>query len=113
MPELTPTEYKRLYRWAKGFLIVAIIASALGLLQNFHHYFDLGSDRHWGQVVHVRIGGRDFAVPGEYIRGPKPTNGDAKHLYIWLTLPDYLPYESGIARRRKVNYPSRSGWFLF
>src|SRR5262249_2389407 len=81
-----------LYRWAKVFLLLGIVAGALNLIHNAHVRFDPGADRHDGRVVHVRIGGRDFAVPGEYIRGPVP-RGDAKQLYLWLTLPNYEPYQ--------------------
>jgi hypothetical protein len=96
---------RQLYRFAKLFLVVSIVASIFGILHNIHAHFDPGADRHYGHVTHVHIGGRDFAVPDEYIRGPRPTEANAKQLYIWLMLPDYAPYQSFDVEKAKSTVP--------
>ena len=49
------------------------------------------------RVTHVHIGGRDFAVPNEYFRGPIPHEPESKRLYVWMMLPDYAPYRGELA----------------
>jgi hypothetical protein len=93
LPTLTPDEHTRLYRLAKLFLVIGIVGSLLGILHNTHVRFDPGAERHYGHVTHVHIGGRDLAVPDEYFRGPRPHEAQSKQLYLWMMLPDYLPYD--------------------
>jgi len=99
MPSLTPNELKKLHRLVKLFLALGIVGGLLGIIHNIHVRFDPGAERHYGHVTHVHIGGRDFAVPSEYIRGPLP-HGQVKQLYVWLTLPDYKPYLGDFSESR-------------
>jgi hypothetical protein len=92
-PGILPSELKRLSRWVKLFIWATVIGGLLTIMHGLHVRYDPGAARHYGRVAHVHIGGRDFAVPGEYIRGPLPTEANAKQLYIWLTLPNYEPYK--------------------
>jgi hypothetical protein len=86
-------EINRLGRRIALFLCVAIVGGLLTIIHGLHVRFDPGAERHYGRLVHYRIGGRDFAVPDEYVRGPRPTRGEqSKQLYIWMMLPDFTPY---------------------
>jgi hypothetical protein len=95
MADLTPTDLIKQRRWVKLFLTIAIVSGLLALLQNIHLHFDPMAERHYGQLVHVRIGERDFAVPSEYFRGPIP-HEETKSLYFWMMMPDYSPYRGEI-----------------
>jgi hypothetical protein len=99
MHELDSKEFKRQHRWIKVFLTVALVSSALALLQALHLHFDPMAERHYGRLVHVRIGDRDFAIPSEYFRGPIP-RGQTNNLHLWVMMPDYTPYRGEISGDR-------------
>lgn len=90
---LPTSEVSRLGRRLKLFFCVAIVGGLLTIMHGLHARFDPSVAAHYGHLIHYRIGGRDFAVPDEYIRGPRPARGEqSKQLYLWLMLPDYTPY---------------------
>lgn len=92
--KLPEHEAKRLHRWIIFFFLTGIIGSILHVLPRA----DSLRANSPVQKTHVHIGGRDFAVPNEYFRGPIPREKESKQLYIWAMLPDYEPYRDEFNR---------------
>lgn len=95
MSDLAPKTLTSLRRWAKIFLLIGIITSASGIAHNIYVHFNPAAERTYGRLVHVSIGGRDFAIPSEYFRGPLP-HGATKRLHLWVMMPDYTPYKGEV-----------------
>jgi hypothetical protein len=97
--ELTEGNLRALRRWAKLFLAVAILTAFLGYFHQLYLRFNPAAERHYGRLVHISIGGRDFAIPSEYFRGPLPPE-KTDRLHLWVMQPDYTPYRGEISGDR-------------
>lgn len=106
MDDHNPRQLARLRKYTKLFLIISVIGCLMSALVAVHGHFDPFSQRVYGRLVHVEIGGRHFAIPSEYFRGPIP-QGKTNSLYLWMMMPEYAPYKGEVKGERKQ---MRAAW---